>query len=271
MHAVLFRKSSTTPESYPRLTISIDNVQAKTNNIAKYRSLFDLPNDGTLPHLYLNNLVFKLHLALLSSKHFPYPALGLVLVRNESIQYRDIGNEEYLDITCTLERSTFVERGKEFDLLTKIYVSGTIIWESTTSLLYQCDTEPAKIVKRKTKPAPSVPVSNSSWNINRNSGRRYAMVTGDINPIHIHNFFARRFGFKRAVAHGMWTNGRALADLRCHVPKPPYRVTTVFHLPIYLGERVLFQYSLNENNISYEIKHTNNLLVYMSGSISPLE
>ena len=50
------------------------------------------------------------------------------------------------------------------------------------------------------------------------TGRRYAGVSGDVNPIHLHPLTARAFGFPRAIAHGMWTAARALAALEGRLP-----------------------------------------------------
>ena len=47
---------------------------------------------------------------------------------------------------------------------------------------------------------------------------RYAAVSGDVNPIHLHPLTARVFGFPRAIAHGMWTAARALAALQGRLP-----------------------------------------------------
>ena len=35
-------------------------------------------------------------------------------------------------------------------------------------------------------------------------------VSGDVNPIHLSGLTAKAFGFKRAIAHGMWVKARAL-------------------------------------------------------------
>jgi acyl dehydratase len=51
------------------------------------------------------------------------------------------------------------------------------------------------------------------WNVPGDTGRRYAAVSGDRNPIHLHSLSARAFGFPSAIAHGMWTYARALAWL----------------------------------------------------------
>lgn len=40
------------------------------------------------------------------------------------------------------------------------------------------------------------------WRMGAGTGRRYASVSGDINPIHLSPLTARWFGFSRAVAHG---------------------------------------------------------------------
>src|SRR6201999_1387604 len=49
-------------------------------------------------------------------------------------------------------------------------------------------------------------------------GRRYGSVSGDLNPIHVHSLTARLFGFKSAIAHGMWTKARCLGALQASLP-----------------------------------------------------
>ena len=45
------------------------------------------------------------------------------------------------------------------------------------------------------------------------TGRRYAAVSGDRNPIHLSSLAAKAFGFPRAIAHGMYTASLALASV----------------------------------------------------------
>ena len=45
----------------------------------------------------------------------------------------------------------------------------------------------------------------SSFVANTDTGRRYAAISGDYNPIHLSTISAKMFGFKTAIAHGMWT------------------------------------------------------------------
>lgn len=55
------------------------------------------------------------------------------------------------------------------------------------------------------------PDATQEWSLASDLGRRYARVSGDINPIHLHALSARAFGFRRAIAHGM-ERGPRLGD-----------------------------------------------------------
>jgi acyl dehydratase len=70
-------------------------------------------------------------------------------------------------------------------------------------------------------------------------GRRYAQVSGDYNPIHLHPLSARLFGFKRPIAHGWWLLARSLAELDDEVGDA-CRVEARFADIVPLGSDVLF-------------------------------
>src|SRR5207253_10898170 len=56
------------------------------------------------------------------------------------------------------------------------------------------------------------------WRVPASTGRRYAAVSGDVNPIHLNPLAARLFGFRRAIAHGMWLKARCVAALEGRLP-----------------------------------------------------
>jgi acyl dehydratase len=57
------------------------------------------------------------------------------------------------------------------------------------------------------------------WWVPADAGRRYAPLSGDWNPIHLNALAARLFGFRRAIAHGMWVKARCLAALEGRLPE----------------------------------------------------
>ena len=63
------------------------------------------------------------------------------------------------------------------------------------------------------RPPFEPPAPTASWRLPADTGRRYAAVSGDVNPIHLWAPAARAFGFHGAIAHGMYTAARALATV----------------------------------------------------------
>src|SRR5262249_54082255 len=77
------------------------------------------------------------------------------------------------------------------------------------------------------------------WRLRGDLGRRYAAVSGDLNPIHLHALSARPLGFKSAIVHGMWTAARCLAALENRLPEA-FSFEVAFRRPIALPARVEF-------------------------------
>ncbi|HEX5742182.1 MAG TPA: MaoC/PaaZ C-terminal domain-containing protein [Pilimelia sp.] len=77
------------------------------------------------------------------------------------------------------------------------------------------------------------------WRVPADLGAAYARVSGDRNPIHTSAIGARLFGFRRPIAHGMWTKARCLAALDSRLPEA-YAVDVAFHAPLFLGSTVEF-------------------------------
>ena len=78
--------------------------------------------------------------------------------------------------------------------------------------------------------------ASAEWRLAGDLGRRYAAVSGDRNPIHMHALAAKPLGFPRAIAHGMWTKARCLAALERRLPDA-FAVEVRFRRPILLPGR----------------------------------
>ncbi|MDX2556969.1 MaoC family dehydratase [Streptomyces stelliscabiei] len=77
----------------------------------------------------------------------------------------------------------------------------------------------------------------AEWSLGGDVGRRYGAVSGDRNPIHLHPLGARLFGFPRAIAHGMWTVARCLAE---YGTPPAALVRAEFRAPVPLPGTVTY-------------------------------
>lgn len=256
-------------DSLPKLSVTLRNVQANYKKLTKYREVCGFPLSGSMPATYPHILAFPLHMELLVSEAFPFPLLGLVHVRNEITQYRAIGNQEVLDIECVLGGPREVAKGKEFDITTYTHVDGQLVWESVSTMLHRCKTSLSD--DKKPKPQDSTePETVISWPVEENIGRRYAKVSGDSNLIHIHAITAKLFGFKQAIAHGMWTKARCLAELDSAIPNGPFKVSVSFKLPVFLPANVQFQCNQQEREIAFEVKDAKGEKPHLAGTIKAL-
>lgn len=225
LHALTRRRA--TSDALPTDELVVNDVVANPERLARYAQLCGFPAGDTLPPLYPHVLAFPATLALLTRRDFPLPALGLVHVANRVTVRRPIGVGERL----TLRIRAAGLRGTTFDIVTRVSVGEEPVWESTSTYLHR---EPGRTGERSPTP-PAVQGESSVWPVPADTGRRYAAVSGDRNPIHLHALTARMFGFRTAIAHGMWAKARVLAAVR---PPDVFSCEVTFRSPIALPSSV---------------------------------
>ena len=255
-------------ESLPKVKVCLKNVKADPKKLAEYRKVCGFPVCGSMPVTYPHILAFPLHMEILVNPLFPFPLLGLVHVRNEITQYRAVGNQDVLDIECELQGPHQAAKGLEFDIVTKVTVDGKLVWESVSTNLFRTKVEGGK--KEEKKEDTFAPDHIDYWTVPENIGRRYAKVSGDSNLIHIHALTAKLFGFPRAIAHGMWSKAHALGCLDEQLPKGPFKVSVSFKLPVFLPNKVQFQYANTGDHIEFRVKDQNGEKPHMAGTIEAL-
>ena len=74
------------------------------------------------------------------------------------------------------------------------------------------------------------------------TGRAYAAVSGDFNPIHLSVLSAKALGMRRSIAHGMYLASRALADVGA-AKGEAFRWDVAFEAPVFLPARVALDIS----------------------------
>ncbi|MFF3639547.1 MaoC family dehydratase [Streptomyces sp. NPDC002564] len=200
-------------------------------HLAAYQKICGFPTDddtgtgtrtgGPLPLTYPHVLAFPLAMRLMAAPAFPLPLLGLVHTSIELTRHHPLHHTQELELTVQAERFVPHRRGTEAVLRTEATTKdGTLLWESTSTYLARHTTKttpPPHTPTPTPAPAPTEPLQQpdavEEWTLPPDLGRRYATVSGDRNPIHLHPLTARPFGFPRAIAHGMWTAARCLAQI----------------------------------------------------------
>ncbi|WP_435738312.1 MaoC/PaaZ C-terminal domain-containing protein [Cellulosimicrobium sp. PMB13] len=199
-------------------------------HLARYADVVGEAPSDVLPAGYLHVLGFPLATALMVRGDFPLPLLGMVHLANSVSVVRPVRLGDSLEVRAWARDLRPHRRGVQVDLVTEISVERTDAERAAgsglaaTTLAYRgVSTYLAKGVRHPdlsaSEDAPVAseadtfepPLPTARWSLGPGTGRAYAAVSGDRNPIHTSALGAKAFGFPRAIAHGMYTAARALA------------------------------------------------------------
>ena len=251
------------------LDLELSGVRAEPADVSAYAKVCGFALRDTLPPTYPHMLAFPLHMAVMSDGRFPFGAVGLVHVENRIVQQRPIGVDEELTIRVRPTQLQPHPKGKTFSLETEVLVDDEVVWESVSTMLRRGKgDEKAKAEKSFDSVAADTPAS-AEWKLGGDLGRRYGGVSGDRNPIHMHSLTAKPLGFPSAIAHGMWTKARALAQLEGRLPDS-FEVDVRFRKPILLPARVEFASQDAGEEILFTVRDAKKGTPHLDGLVRPL-
>ena len=267
----LFAKGLKGALKLPTTSITLANVKADAKKVNLYRDVCGFKQDNnllplTFPHL----LAFPLHLELMLLKDFPFAVMGMVHIRNEITQHRAINILETMDVSCHFSDIRKTDKGYDVDIKTLIHITGEVVWESISTNLVRKKTDIAPAPKCNKKTTAAELPYKEFWNLSSDLGRRYALISGDSNPIHLFSLSAKLFGFKGHIAHGMWTKARVVAALYNKLNSDACRVVVDFKLPIFLPTTIQLNYGKDGKRIDFKILDQAGIKPHMKGQIEAL-
>jgi acyl dehydratase len=258
----------------PPVELQLQGVKTDPHHLAAYCQVCEFPQRNHLPVTYPH------------MQAFPFPAIGLVHVENRIVQHRPIGVAEAFDLAV---RCTPIEphpKGKQFTFVSEARVGGELVWEDFSTYLRRGgggddaakngsgeaagDSGIGPAGKEGADDESSLPVV-AVWRLPGGLGRHYGGVSGDRNPIHMHDLTAKLLGFPRAIAHGMWTKARALAQLDSQSLLPEsYEVSVRFQRPILLPAKVEFLLDAGDDGtVEFAVRDARKGVPHMAGQVTP--
>ena len=254
----------------PDTRLARTGVPVDPAELAAYDRVCGFPLADTLPATYPHVLTFPLQVALMSDRSFPLALPGLVHVRNRVDVLRAVRTDEVLDLEVWAERFARHPRGATVDLCASVSAGGAEVWRSRSTYLARGATAP--------EGAPGADLDLAvgdlerpvaTWRVPDDAGRRYARVSGDVNPIHLSGLTAKAFGFKRAIAHGMWVQARALAALSGRLPEAT-AVDAVFRKPLLLPSTVTLATAPAGGGWDVAVRNATTGADHLLGTVRPL-
>jgi len=231
------RKPAAAVNALPEVTLVRPQVVLDAAHIARYANVCGFHMAQGVPISYPQMLTFPLLMAFFGSGDCPWPAMGTVHLANRIVQLQRLDAGDTVRVEVRTGRLLAHEKGQTFELELRVLRADTLVWEATQTLLRLGVKQPAGAAYASALSA-DLPLSHQAdFMASANIGRRYGRVSGDLNPIHLSALSARLFGFQRAIAHGLWTQARALAALLPRAPVTQAALTSEFKTPLLLPAR----------------------------------
>jgi acyl dehydratase len=272
--AKLYAKAAVTARGrggdLPEGRLARKGVAVDQAHLAAYTRVCGLPLNDVLPATYPHLLTFPLQMALMSDRSFPLALPGLVHVRNRIGVQRPIGSDALLDMEVWAENFARHRSGAAVDLCAMVSAGGQEVWRSRSTYLARG----AKAPDGAPEAGIEVAVGDleriaATWRIPDDAGRRYAKVSGDVNPIHLSGLTAKAFGFKRAIAHGMWVKARVLGALAGRLPDA-LSIDVSFRKPLFLPSTVTLSTAQADCGWDVAVRNATTDTEHLIGTLRPL-
>jgi acyl dehydratase len=248
------------------LSYAREAVVAERSRVDAYAAVCSFPRRDVVPVSFPHLLAFPLHMAIMGDPAFPYPAIGMVHLENAITARRAIGVGEALDVTTSVAAPRPHARGVLLDFTTTVAAEGETAWESTSTYLRRgrsVDGDPAPGLV-----VPEPPTGGVEWRLPADLGRSYARVSGDANPIHLSPLTAKALGFRRQIAHGMWTLARSVAAIENRLPDA-VTVEVAFKKPVFLPGTVRYSAQQDDGGWSFAMTNPKDGSPHLLGRASP--
>ena len=202
-------------------------------HVARYRAALGFTADA-VPLTWWYLPVQRAHMATLLSDAFPYRLAGIVHVENALIAHAPVpGDTAIMLATCIDVLPTTASGAVYCALETVGSAGGERIFTCTSSYLAVRGARSGK--PKGEQPAVGAGTVIDSWTLGPSSGRDYARVSGDWNPIHLARWSARLMGLPAPIIHGMHSVARTCAALEAHGGRRVAALSARFRSPVTLG------------------------------------
>ncbi|MEB3752756.1 MaoC family dehydratase [Acinetobacter sp. MD2(2019)] len=262
----LVSKNKTSAQSLPDVEYVVDAFHVHARHLHAYNKICGFENNGSIPAMYFAVLSQSLQMHMMTQEAFPFAILGLVHIHNQVTQHARLAANLQYQLSCKFGELKPHAKGVQFEFITQVKLGADVVMEGVSTYLSRQKSADTPITINKTELRPAY-VLKDTWQIPENIGRRYALISGDANMIHLHAFTAKAFGFKRAIAHGMWTKAKALASL--DLPEQ-YQAEVHFKTPVFLPSTVELLTVTQAKQTDFLLQHPQTTKPHLEGCVIAL-
>ena len=260
-------------EALAPVSLALPRVVLDARHMARYAAVCGFAPSAQAPLTYPQMLAFPLVMHYMTSSACPWPAMGTVHLANAITQHAPLAAGEAVRVELHTGELLAHDKGQVFTLQLRILRedSAQCLWQATQALLRVGVRAPAGANFVSGWEPGDLPLApHGSFQAPADIGRRYAPVSGDYNPIHLWPLTARLLGFRRAIAHGLWTQARALALLQPDGVLPTASLQTLFKRPLFLpAQATLWQAQEASGQRLFEVRDAAGQVPHLRSLLTP--
>lgn len=265
-------KPPTLPQRIYTKTLNIDNA-----HYGAFCQEVDWPATEHAHPLYLQMLSLPLQMQCLLDKQSPFPLLGLIHAGNKVTVVDNCDLSEPFECRVRFHDVRPHSRGWEVDVLLEALQAGTLVYRALSSYLVKVKAVHVAPLGPKHEMHEECELQERALigeiSATANTGRRYAKLSGDYNPIHLSAISAKAFGFKKPIAHGMWTLSRAVSAFVNHQNDEQSltvkEVNCRFKKPVFLPNEIhVQQHCKTDNSVQLDVTDSRDSVIHLTSSIT---
>lgn len=247
VYAAMLRPSWRRPAILPARRLQLARQPVDASAVAAYARTCGFVLRDEVPATFVHVLTMPLQLALIASRDFPLPGLGMVHTANSITVLHPVRIGDDLRLAVWADNLRRRPSGAAVvDVHAEAHRGDDLVWTGVSCYLVPKVTlpedvptaaEPTPDGAEAAQGGPEVGAAVARWRLAPDCARRYAAVSGDRNPIHLNRLAAKAFGFPGIIAHGMFSHARSLAQLGA-AASGPCQVSVVFRRPVLLPSTV---------------------------------
>lgn len=251
-----FKRNSQNLSSLPRCSLRIDDFKLDAKQVKRYQKQFNFDMRHGLPAPFIYLATQSMQLYLLTRHRFPLSPAGLVHLGIEFKQSCSLPLDWKGVVEMSITNQQHTKKGLIFDIETRLlsavhHFDNKADRDSSNNPsnnvdLIMTNRYLAKAIKvqsqfdipnmvNRAEPGRALPLRQRNISVENGSGRRYARLSGDYNPIHLYRWSSRLFGFKQPIIHGLFLVSEAYAELEKlvagFVPESAFQFKSPLYLP----------------------------------------
>jgi len=191
-------------------------------HVEQFKQVVGGASNPGVPISYLQCYLNAMPMNMLTARNFPLNVLGSVHESSSIESHKNVSLVSKLTATSNMNSAVLLSNKKDWlfkhvTTVTDDEADGEVVMTLTNEFRV-LNPERNKVKVEGGKPA-SVSYDAESgwskvgaWDYPVDTGRSYAGLNGDINPIHLFPITAKLFGYKSCISHGMYSVCKLMAE-----------------------------------------------------------